>query len=217
MAIVATSEMKLALRIPAADTNYDAELVQLAERIEARLEGACNRRFTSTTHTNEKYSGDGTPVLMLENYPLRTLTSAAIQDEDSIAVADTTVIRYETDASSSGILELQARTWTRGSLNVTVTYAAGFSTVKAEAPDVWELILDASVQLWQDMLNRRRGVQSQSQMDGSISYYDAVLSLSSAFQEIRWLPIVEKYKRRRRIGTIRGFEPIVIGFSGMRI
>jgi len=218
MALVAVSEFKTALRVPSAETAYDAEITQLIERVQARIEGACLRKFEKQTYTAEVHDGNDTPRLMLDNYPLRLLTSVAIEDESAITPLDADQIRYDTSASSPAILELQQRLWTRGHRNVTVTYDAGFAlaSIKIEAGDLWELTLDCALQLWQDMLNRRRGVASQSQMDGSITYYDPVMTLSEAFRVTRWNPVIAKYRRQRRIGTTAGPQPISIGFFGVR-
>jgi hypothetical protein len=211
--IVTAAEVKTALRLT--ESTYDTEITQLIDRIEARLQDDCQRRFKKATYTGELYSGDGTPYLMLRHYPLRTLTSAAIEGESAIAVADTSVIRYQTGAEADGVLTLMARTWTKDKPdNVTVTYDAGFevASIKTEAPGVWELILDAVLHLWQDMLNRRRGVASQSQMDGSITYFDPVLSISGDFYRLRWNPIVMRYRKRRSMVTSTAKEEWTVGW-----
>jgi hypothetical protein len=211
--IVTAAEVKTALRIT--ETTFDSEIGQLIDRIEARLQDDCQRRFKKATFTSELYSGDGTPYLVLRHYPLRALTSAAIENEGAITVADASVIRYDIGAEADGLLELQARAWTLAKRNnVMVTYDAGFevASIKTEAPGIWDLILDATVHLWQDMVNRRRGVQSQSSMDGSITYFDPVLSISKDFKSIRWDPIVNRYRRRRSLVTSTAKEEWTVGW-----
>lgn len=211
--IVTVAEVKTALRI--SEATYDAEITQLIDRIEARLQDDCQRRFKKATYTGETYSGDNTPYLVLKRYPLRALTSVAIEGESAIAVADASVIRYDLGAEADSVLKLMARVWTKAKPgNITATYDAGFevASIKIEAPGVWDLILDASVQLWQDMLNRRRGVSSQSQMDGSITYFDPLLSISKDFKALRWDPIVKRYLARRSIVTSKEKEEWVVGW-----
>lgn len=206
--LVSVSEVKVALRIAAGDSTYDAELTQIIDRVEARLQGDCKRHFKKATYTNEVYDGTGTRYLQTRNYPLRALTAAAIEDEAAITVGDTDQIRYRLGAEAPGLLILGRRYWTKGTNNVTLTYDAGFevASIKTEAPALWDLILDASCQVWQDMINRRRGVQSQSQMDGSISYFDPIFLLSERFYTLRWKPVVMAYRHVRGIAIEKDEE-----------
>jgi hypothetical protein len=206
---VTVAEVKTALRIT--DTSQDTELSQIIDRVEARLQGAMNRQLALASYT-ESYCGTGTRELLLHSYPLRDLTAVTIEDGEVIDVDDTDQIRYAEGVHAPGVLILQASVWPRGDFNVSVEYDAGYdpAAITTEAGDIWEGILDISAHLWQDMLNRRRGVQSQSSMDGSITYFDPLLSMSEAFRRIRWDPLVKKYKQIRSIAT-RPYEdhPIV--------
>jgi len=200
--ILTRAELKTALRIT--DTDQDVELDQIIDRMESRFQGAIGQKLLSTTAT-EKYTGNNRRELLLRRWPLITLTSAAVENESAINVADLNDIRYETGVGSPnsggtpGILTLVRRLWTYDPsrpLNVTIVYAAGHSAIKNDLPEVWELILDAATQLHSDMETvRKGGVSAQGFMGGSISYFVQRL-FSGPFGKERWNPLVEKHRRR---------------------
>jgi len=205
--ILTRTDLKTALRIT--DTEQDVELDQIIDRMESRFQGAIGQKLLSTTAT-EKYTGDNQRALILRRWPIVTLTSATVENESAIDVANTNVIRFETgpgpvnSGGTPAILTLVYRLWSYDSirpLNVTIVYAAGHSAIKNDLPEVWELILDASTQLHSDMETvRKGGVSAQGFMGGSISYYTQRL-FSGPFGKERWDPLVQKHSRRPMLMT----------------
>jgi len=196
--IVVLADLKTALRIT--DSTYDTELTQILNRVEKRFQGEIGQtKLVQTTYTGEKYSGDGTTILVLRKRPLQSLTSIAIEDESAITHTDVDVLRYVTGIHpDSGTLELvNGRVWTRRDpFNITVTYSAGYvsTTISSDIPDVWELLLDTASQLYTDMDVRRKGVSAQTHMSGAVTYFTEGLKSSSWYEE-RWEPVVRRHKR----------------------
>jgi len=188
--IVTLAELKTKAGITG--TANDAELTQILAEVEARFQGEIGQTLLSTIYT-EIRTGDGTPMMQLYRYPIITLSSIAIENE-----ANVTLTADQVRSSTGGTVYLLRRYFSAlYPYNVTVVYTAGYANqaaIKAAMPDAWELILDSASQFWFDINSQRKGVQSQSYMDGSISFFGPQFK-EKKFQD-RWQQVVDKYRRR---------------------
>lgn len=74
------STLKEALDITGSE--HDAKLNGYINRATAIIEAYCQRRFLSTTYTNELYSGNGSSYMMLRNYPVTSLAGVSAMQGD---------------------------------------------------------------------------------------------------------------------------------------
>lgn len=154
------------------DSTKDAFLANLILRAQKLLEKYCGRKFDSATYT-EFYDGDGTDELLLNQYPIVSVTS--LHDDlgrtfDSLTLISTSdyVIYKErgkikltsSEPSQSG------RVFARGAQNVKVIYVAGYDPVPED-------LQDAALQQIEHMFNRAKtgGFTSRS-MGGISETYD---------------------------------------------
>jgi len=189
----------------------DAELTQLIDRVEAMAQGedGVRQRLVSRAST-EKYDGDNSSYLSLKAYPVTTLTAVTIEDEATVNVADTNVVRVWGGHS----LVLISRIFPRGKPdNVTVQYTAGYTSVKTSLPDMWALILEAAGVLYGVMKSVRSSVAAQSFADGSISYM-AKTAFPREFYETRWLPTIKAHRRGLRARSVTATPEHAIGSWG---
>lgn len=81
-ALVSLNEVKEALDITTSD--HDAKLNGYINRATGIIEVYCQRRFISTTHTNEVYSGNGSAYIYLRNYPITALTASEYMNNSNL-------------------------------------------------------------------------------------------------------------------------------------
>lgn len=77
MSLTSLNEVKIALGIDLTNTKEDATLTALQGGVEAALERLTNRKFASANYT-EYYNGTNSNVLVLNQTPVYTITSVAI-------------------------------------------------------------------------------------------------------------------------------------------
>lgn len=107
------------------DTLFDS----LIARVEALVEtDKCERHLGSSVFT-EYYDGDGTEKLMLNEYPVLTVTSVH-DDAERVYGADTLIdIDDIVNYSEEGILLYDGGTFTVGRKNIKVVYEAGIDPI----------------------------------------------------------------------------------------
>lgn len=175
--LVTLSTVKTALEIPDADTSRDAVLSLLITEVSGLIEDYCGRTFGAQTIT-EYYSGDNTPILVLNQRPVSAVVSVW-EDEDGYwgqgddpfdsdhlltAGSDYALQVDQPDGSSRcGLLYRINGSWSRpamvdagnlsarapyGTGNIKVRYTAGFGTI----PGAVQLAAQLSVSyLWRMM------------------------------------------------------------------
>lgn len=153
--------------IAAADAALIASLITAAS---AAIETYCGREFTSTVRT-EDYDGDGDKYLLLRAWPLTSVTSITITEDDgttySIAAADLTLneevgeIRVKSVLTTSDFAYFPS-----GYQNISVVYTGGYATIPAD-------IQQACVHLIETMLaaNQQAGdVTSEKLGDYAVTF-----------------------------------------------
>jgi len=180
----------------------DTLLNMIIAHVSQRFEGETRRKLLTQAHTAEKYDGNGSPVLMLKQWPVTAVAAAVIEDEAAIDESDDDVLRYYPD----GRVVLVARSWSKPSggkvQNISMTYTAGYADLAAfkdygGMPDAHALLTDACVRTYRDLKQAKGGrISNQSHSGGSISYFADKL-FSTDWARNNWQPVVAKYKNWR--------------------
>lgn len=110
-------------------TDNDDFIDELISRVEALVEtDKCERHLGSSVFT-QYYDGDGTNKLLLDEYPIISVTSVH-DDDDRVYGADTLIdaddiVSYEED----GVLLYDNGTFSVGNKNIKVVYQAGIDPI----------------------------------------------------------------------------------------
>lgn len=157
-ALVTLNETKTWLDIPLSDTAQDALLEGLINTASTRIENHCSRVFKRTQRT-ELYDGRNSDLLLLRYYPAEKPTALVIHN---------TVIAVDTfELQDEMTVKLLGGVFPKGSLNVQVTYYAGYATI----PDDVQVACKFFVQwLYSMRTDRRVGVQSKNKQSESVSF-----------------------------------------------
>lgn len=118
------------LKKETADTGDDTFIQDIITRVSAEIEKRCARVFISTAHT-EYYQGNGTDRIILRHWPIISVTSISI-DDDQVWGADTALDSDDIKISDRvpGQIILNGDGFTLSDVeNVKVVYTAGYSTI----------------------------------------------------------------------------------------
>lgn len=129
-ALTIIETVKSFIGIPVSDTSKDALLEILINAASERIERYCGRHFEKATYT-EKYRGNGRQKLLLEQYPIISVTSVTVHG----GLLD--AAEYEIIAQEGALYREALWPWSGytvglvGELagskrNIEVTYAAGY-------------------------------------------------------------------------------------------
>ncbi len=127
MPILDKSDVKNFLGIPSAASADDILITTIITQIEAQIKEYCQRIFEAVNFT-EYYDGDGTDLLLLNNYPIVSITSL-YDDTKRVYGADTLIdsadiIIYKTN----GCVRLDGHIFTKSEQNIKIIYRAGYGT-----------------------------------------------------------------------------------------
>lgn len=106
------------------ESTDDELLSELIKACSTAIENHCQRKFETGTY-EEEYDGSGKPFLLLQNYPITSISSVEV-DEQVIEPGEYKVRKNNGMLFRSGV-------WPQGIMNIRVTYTAGLSEVP---PDV---------------------------------------------------------------------------------
>lgn len=167
-------------------------LTSLIASASAAIERHCNRRFVSQSFT-ETHDGDGASELILEHFPLISLTSVTIIEDDGteVAIAATEfrtkagvgLIRFKPDSTAA------YRWFPEGFQNVRIVQTAGFASVPEDVQEACVLLVAA---LYAGE-RKDAGVSSEKLGDYSVTLRDLaagtmpenVKSLLSSYRDLR--------------------------------
>ena len=79
MALSSLTAVKIQAGISLADTSRDAQLASILLGVTAHIKNVINRDLESASYT-EYYSGDNTPILLLRQFPVSSITSIYVDD-----------------------------------------------------------------------------------------------------------------------------------------
>ena len=181
MALVTLVKVKEYLEITGTDS--DTLLQGFIDRLSAWVERYCDRIFLQATYTDEKHDGDGAKALLVNQYPIDSVTSLFddtlrnFGTETKIAAADFVIYK------DRGEIHLDGLTFQKGLQNVKVTYVAGFATIPIDLQQaVLELVAD-----------RFRNKESQGIRSQAIGAFRVEYDLSELPQEVR--AVLDSYRK----------------------
>jgi hypothetical protein len=132
----------------------------------------------------ETRNGNGTPILLLEQYPVSAVTSVTLDGEEIPERVDTGDGGWVLIDAPPGVLALDGGYWTKGIQNVVIEYTAGYDPIP---PDIQGAATEYAAQRYR--ARDRVGLMSRSVGGESVSYQTLTLPASIS-------SVVERYRRR---------------------
>lgn len=136
MSLVSLNDYKDFSKISISNANEDAYLQTLANDVEQRVKTFLGRDLETQTYTEEKHDGDGTKELLLDQYPVTSVTKLEFYHGLNSNGSENWEEQVQNDEyerlviSKSGVsIILDGLTFPKGSRNVRVTYVAGYATI----------------------------------------------------------------------------------------
>lgn len=166
------ADLKTYLQITTTDAARDALLTAIKTAVEKRISNLVRHDLLAATYT-EYYDGDGSDTLLLEHYPVITLTSIH-DDTDRAFGSSTAKTAYEiADARNyeKGILELYDEVFDDGQKNIKVVYKAGYATIPADLAHAVKVICQQEYLLYDKKLGGQT-VRSVGDMSITLSQED---------------------------------------------
>lgn len=152
-----------------ADQTQDRGLIEIANGVSQMIERVTKRRYVTREYT-EVRDGDGSRVLMLDNFPVVALTSIAILRSPTDASPETVTASYYVVNLKTGKIHFHSDKLSKGVGNVTVVYTAGYGVQDADTlpADIYSVGLDIVKLMWNE---RTQGVVGASSVSiGNHSY-----------------------------------------------
>ena len=185
-ALATRADTKLAVNLStAADLTIDRQVRRLINGVSHQFNAHTGRKLKKRTLT-EYYDGDGTALLNLDQYPIRsnsTGISVHVIDERQTFASDTDFgSTYKVAAADidiredEGQLQLRDAVFTKGRANVKVVYEAGFETTASSTNsehlpnDLQEAFFEQVHFLWSRSSSNRIGLRSKSTATESENY-----------------------------------------------
>lgn len=133
MAIVDKATAMGFLKITSLNPDEGIILDALVDEISAAVEDYCGRKFESATFTQD-YNGSGTRNLMLQQFPIVSVTTVTRTKADA-ANTEVTVVKTEYNVhKDAGILQMHpvnysdSAVWLKGDMNYEIVYVAGYAS-----------------------------------------------------------------------------------------
>jgi hypothetical protein len=123
-ALTTLEAVKSYLKIPSEQTVDDERLEDLINACSSVIENYCERKLKEQSYTNEEYDGAGMKYLLLQQFPVKLISSVAVEG----VTLDPG--EYKVKKSNGTLIKVNSM-WPTGDINITVTYTAGFSEIPA--------------------------------------------------------------------------------------
>lgn len=165
MALITKTDIKPFLKIDTAD--YDALLETIASQASKFIDTRLNRALDSTSYY-EIYSGNGETNLILDNYPIISITrisqDISITDRTYGDVIDLNNIAVDNE---SGVLEYVDTVWVKSARSIYIEYTAGYTTY----PDDLQMVaINLATKKFNDVEEKRQGITTKNIMQENISF-----------------------------------------------
>ncbi|WP_053074270.1 head-tail connector protein [Chromobacterium sp. LK1] len=141
------------------DSASDVMLTRLITAASEFIENWCGRRFAKQEYT-ERRDGHGNDVMVLGAWPVSQVSSVVIDGQPASFVFDKTKVAL-----------LGGNRFTRGRMNVLITYQAGYDTTP---PDIEQACIDLVALRFKE--RDRIGHQSKSMAGETVTFYIGELS-----------------------------------------
>lgn len=138
------------------DTNDDTLLQKILTRTSEWIQKYCNRTFIATTYT-EYYDGDGSNELLLDQFPVNSITSC-YDDTDREYGADTAITVTDLIIKDAGLIVYDDGFFNKGDHNIKITYNAGYTTIPADLELACIKLVASEYLLGQGAINVVEGV-----------------------------------------------------------
>lgn len=108
---------------------FDADMINWINGMSTMLENECNRKIVSRTYTAELQDGNGRPWLIVEQYPITSISALLIKDSTGSTISTVDVSTQLVIDNKRGRIQLtpEAGSFIKGFQNISITYIAGFS------------------------------------------------------------------------------------------
>jgi len=171
------------------DVTHDTLLTALIARASEAIERYCSREFAQVART-EYYDGRGVPRLVLRQRPVAASPAPVVYDDPAREFGADSAVRAGDIIlhADEGIIELALGVFSDGSLNVKVTYTAGYATIPTPLAQACILLAAALFHRGQQGAD---GVASESHAGAySVTYAGMLITpeireLLDPFREIR--------------------------------
>ncbi len=140
--LTTVANFKIDFNIKSTFTDHDTIIQNLITQKSKRCSEYCGRKFAARDLT-EYYDGDDSDILVLNEYPINSITS--IHDDTERIYAASALIA-STDyviKSDDGIVKFDGVLMTKGINNIKVIYNAGFSTLPGDLVSACEMLVMA--------------------------------------------------------------------------
>lgn len=145
------------------DTIFD----HLISKASGVVEIFCNRAFSSTIY-EELYSGDGSAELMLDNYPIISITALSTDiDKEAKTYSDPLDAVYMILNKKAGIIKLYDTVFGNYDLNIYIKYTAGYASIPE---DIKLVVLDLIAKKYYDSEEKRFGMESKSLIGQNVTF-----------------------------------------------
>ncbi len=172
-AIVSLADMKAWLDVPALDTTKDSIIELHINSASGRIEKYIDRSLFRRQYI-ERYDGRNSDILLLKNFPAEKPTEVIIDNSWNFTVNALELTSF--DLQDEMTVKLNYGIFPRGSLNVRVTYYAGFQnpiTLGAGSPFPSDIQLACRWLVdwqYQQRNDRRLGISGKSKQGENISF-----------------------------------------------
>jgi len=167
-ALTTLAMAKTYLKIPPAETQYDAIIELLINAASERLEKDCDRVLKKKTGIVEYQDGRGQNIIVLKQFPVVQVTELKLATDSDFTSSETVVPAsdYEITDDDNCIL-LQGRPFPRAYRSIKITYDAGYNPIPPdlELACLWIVFWQHRIRDAQDI-----GRQGKSKEGESISY-----------------------------------------------
>lgn len=122
-ALTTLEAVKAYMGIPLEQVNDDDTLENLINACSTAIEDYCKRKFLEQTF-DEEYDGTGKNYLLLEQFPVKSISSITVED----ITLDASEYKVK---KNNGVLIRKNSIWPLGDINISITYVAGLSEIPA--------------------------------------------------------------------------------------
>lgn len=172
-ALTTLARFKDYIGCPLSDTSKDARYEFFIDATSAVMETYCERNFARSDYV-ERHDGRLSDTLVLKNWPIVSVSQIRVSqawdfsDPQSVLEPEYYVVENES------VIRLRSRLFSKGSMNVQVSYTAGWITPQNPNSNLPKDLELTCLQLTEFYLqtrdDRRTGVTSKSKNTESISY-----------------------------------------------
>jgi len=189
-ALTTVADVKESLGIASSVTKYDNLITRKINQATLAIENYCQRRFKSTTYTDEVYNPTQVDQLVLRQRPVTNFASLSIRDSglnyDTWETIDSQL--YFLD-SSAGILDLMFNARGRW-MRYKVTYTAGYTTIPE---DLAEACASLAAYYFNNADGTDVGVQEKQEGARRLRYANSTLTFKDICKNLGIDEILDAY------------------------